>query len=107
MDLADHHPDIPLVCGQHGQRRRQVRQRSCGLALGTDDVPVTVLWLGSTGQPDVTRNFAGFWELAQAQADSRVHGGIHYRFDNVAGQQSAIKVATFVFNNFMLPRKGD
>ncbi len=77
------------------------------LALGTDDVPVTVLWLGSTGQPDVTRNFAGFWELAQAQADSRVHGGIHYRFDNVAGQQSAIKVATFVFNNFMLSRKGD
>jgi hypothetical protein len=77
------------------------------LALGTDDVPVTVLWLGSTGQPDVTRNFAGFWELAQTQADSRVHGGIHYRFDNVAGQQSAIKVATFVFNNFMLSRKGD
>ena len=78
-----------------------------GLGLGSDDFPVTVLWLGSTGQPDVTRNFAGFWELAQAQADSRVHGGIHYRFDNVAGQQSAIKVATFVFNNFMLPRKGD
>lgn len=77
------------------------------LALGTDDVPVTVLWLGSTGQPDVTRNFAGFWELAQAQADSRVHGGIHYRFDNVAGQQSAIKVATFVFNNFMLSSNGD
>jgi hypothetical protein len=78
-----------------------------GLALGSDDFPVTVLWLGSTGQPDITRNFSGFWELAQAQADSRVHGGIHYRFDNVVGQQSAVKVATFVFNNFMLPRKGD
>ncbi len=78
-----------------------------GLVLGSDDFPVTVLWLGSTGQPDVTRNFAGFWELAQAQADSRVHGGIHYRFDNVAGQQQAVKVATFVFNNFMVPKNHD
>ena len=30
-----------------------------------------------------------------------------HQFDNVAGMQSAFKGATFVFNNFMLPAKGD
>jgi hypothetical protein len=43
--------------------------------------------------------------LSQAAADSRIHGGIHYRFDNVAGQEAGTKVATFVYENFMRPRR--
>ena len=82
-----------------------------GLALGTDDVPFTVLWRGSLAtpttpaQPDVSRNFAGFLELAEAQAMSRLHGGIHFDFDNRAGQQVARNVAGYVFHNFMLPKR--
>jgi hypothetical protein len=80
-----------------------------GLGLGTDDVPFTVLWRGTPAtpttpaQPDVTRSFTGFLELAEAQAMSRLHGGIHYDFDNRAGQQVGRNVAGYVFRNFMLP----
>ena len=33
-----------------------------------------------------------------------MYGGIHYRFDQVAGQQIGKKVAEFVSANFMKPR---
>ena len=35
---------------------------------------------------------------------SRMYGGIHYRFDQEAGQQIGKSVAEFVFANFMTPR---
>ena len=35
---------------------------------------------------------------------SRIYGGIHYRFDQEAGQQIGKSVAEFVFANFMTPR---
>jgi hypothetical protein len=70
-------------------------------------VPFTVLWKGSTGQPDVSRTFGGFWELAEAQAISRLHGGLHYDFDNRAGQNIGRSVATYVFDHFMVPRRED
>lgn len=75
------------------------------LGLGEDDSPVTVLWPGVAPQPDIERTFDSFMALAQAAADSRIYGGIHYRFDNVAGQQAGINVATFVFDHFMRPHQ--
>jgi hypothetical protein len=74
------------------------------LALGDDDSPVTVLWPGIAPQADVERTFESFAALAQAATDSRIHGGIHYRFDHVAGQASGVKIATFVYEHFMRPR---
>lgn len=74
------------------------------LALGDDDSPVTVLWPGIAPQADAERTFESFAALAQAASDSRIHGGIHYRFDNVAGQESGVKIATFVYEHFMRPR---
>jgi hypothetical protein len=75
------------------------------LGLGEDDFPVTVFWPGIAPQPDVERTFESFMALSQAAADSRIHGGIHYRFDNVAGQEAGTKVATFVYENFMRQRR--
>jgi hypothetical protein len=75
------------------------------LALGEDDSPVTVFWPGIPPQADEERTFDSFLALAQAAADSRIHGGIHYRFDNVEGQQSGVKIATFVYEHFMRPRR--
>jgi hypothetical protein len=72
-----------------------------------DEMPVTVTWRGIPPQVDVTRHFSGFWELAEAQAMSRLHGGIHYDFDNRAGQECGIKVAEYVADRFLLPRRGD
>ena len=78
--------------------------RVLALALGTDDVPVTATWRQSGGQPDVVHHFATLWDVAQQQADSRIYGGIHYRFDNEAGQTAGRAVAEYVFANFMRPK---
>ena len=79
------------------------------LAFGTDDVPLTVVWKGTVTppNPDVTKEFAGFWALAVDEADSRVYGGIHYRFDNDASQLVCPKVSHFVFDNYMQPKDHD
>ena len=50
------------------------------------------------------RSYADFWEAADEQADARVYGGIHFRFDCVAGQEIGRNVADYVLDNFLLPR---
>jgi hypothetical protein len=78
--------------------------RALELAFGTDDVPVSATWKQSGGLPDVTHTFDGFRAVAEEQSESRIYGGIHYRFDQTAGQQVARSTADFVFANFMTPR---
>jgi hypothetical protein len=74
-------------------------------AFGTNDMPVAATWHLSDGG-DITHDFDGFWQAAEEQSMSRIYGGIHYRFDQVAGQQVGRSVAEFVFANFMRPRRG-
>jgi hypothetical protein len=78
--------------------------RALQLAIGTNDVEVRATWKQSLGQPDVTHTFGTLLDAAQEAADSRIYGGIHYRFDNVAGQIAGKAVAEYVFANFMTPR---
>ena len=52
----------------------------------------------------VTRDFDSFWDAAKEAGMSRIYGGIHYRFDQVAGQQIGRSAAEFVFANYMTPR---
>jgi hypothetical protein len=78
--------------------------RALQLALGTNDMPITARWHQSGGQADVTHDFPGFWEAAVEQSESRIYGGIHYRFDQVAGQQIGRSAAEFVAANYMAPR---
>ena len=78
--------------------------RALHLASGANDMPVAVTWKGSGGLSDVTRHFEGFWAAAEEEAMARIYGGIHYRFDQEAGQQVGVAVAEFVFANFMTPR---
>ncbi len=78
--------------------------RALQLAFGTNDMPVTATWRQSGGLPDVSHQFDGFWQVAEEQSVSRIYGGIHYRFDQDAGQQIGRSAAEFVFANFMTPR---
>ena len=78
--------------------------RALALFYETDDATFTVTWIGSGGNPDATRSYQGFWQLAQDQADSRVYGGIHYRFDNEASQATCVRVPEYVFSHYMRPR---
>jgi hypothetical protein len=75
--------------------------RALQLAFKTNDIPVTATWHQSGGQADVSHRFPGFWEVAEEQHMSRIYGGIHYRFDQQAGQQVGRSVAEYVFANFM------
>jgi hypothetical protein len=78
--------------------------RALALTIGTNDIQVRVTWKQSGGQPDVTHVYDTLWDVAQEQADSRIYGGIHYRFDNVAGQIAGKAVAEYVFGNYMTRR---
>jgi hypothetical protein len=75
------------------------------LFFGRDDIAFEHTWEGSpTGW---TRSYRSFSELANEEANSRVWGGIHFRFDNEAGQSVGRSVANYVFLNFMRPRRCD
>lgn len=76
--------------------------RALELALGTNDIPVTVTWKQSGGLPDVSHQFDGFWQVAQEQSDSRLFGGIHYRFDQEAGRNIGKATAEYVHAHFMI-----
>ncbi len=78
--------------------------RALKIALGRDDIPFTVTYPRTMGLATETRTYAGFWDLAQQEADSRIFGGLHYRFDNEASQAACVKVADFAAEHFMLPR---
>jgi hypothetical protein len=77
--------------------------RALELAFRTNDVPVAVTWRQSGGLPDVTHQFANFWAAAEEQSNSRLYGGIHYRFDQEAALKIGRSVAQYVFANFMRP----
>jgi hypothetical protein len=79
--------------------------RAHQLAFGRDDIPFSVTWPRGMGLPNVTRDFSGFWQLADEQARSRIYGGIHYQFDSDASQNACVKVPEFTFSNFMLRRR--
>jgi hypothetical protein len=74
--------------------------RALELVSGTNDMPVSITWKQSGG-PDVVRHYDGFWQAADEEALARIYGGVHYRFDQDAGQHVGRSVAEFVFANFM------
>jgi hypothetical protein len=79
--------------------------RALQLALGRDEVPFSITWPRTMGLPSVTRAFIGFRQLAEQQARSRIHGGIHFQFDSDASEAACVKVPEFTNANFMLRRK--
>jgi hypothetical protein len=72
------------------------------LVFGRDDILFSHTWEGAGG---ATRSYAGFTAMADEEANSRIYGGIHFRFDNVAGQSVGRNVANYIFLNFMRPRR--
>ena len=72
------------------------------LFFGRDDIRFDHTWAGAGG---ATRSYAGFGAMADEQARARVYGGIHFTFDNVAGQSVGTNVANYVFSKIMRPRQ--
>lgn len=74
--------------------------RALARVAGHDDVAISVTWVGTQGNANVTRQYASFSELAQQQARSRVFGGIHFNFELTASQESCTKVADYVVDHY-------
>jgi hypothetical protein len=69
--------------------------------FGTNDIAFEAHWEGTPGW---TRSYPCFWAIADEQARSRIYGGIHFRFDTIAGQEIGAKVGNYLMDNFMLPQ---
>jgi len=71
------------------------------LVFGRDDIAFEHTWEGAGG---ATRLYTSFTQMGQEQSDARIYGGIHYRFDNEAGQSVGRNVSNYVFLNYLRPR---
>jgi hypothetical protein len=77
--------------------------RMLSLIYGSDEAHFTARWVGADGHPDVSRSYTRFTQLAEDQANSRIYGGIHFRYESLASQASCPKVAEYIFANYMRP----
>ncbi|HMS54041.1 MAG TPA: phosphatase PAP2 family protein [Fimbriimonadaceae bacterium] len=69
-----------------------------GQFFGTDDIAFSSQGEGLT---TVTRNFTGFMQAANEAADSRLYGGIHYRFDNQVGLDMGVGLGDYLYQNHL------
>jgi hypothetical protein len=70
--------------------------------FGSDNVSFDIQWPQTEGGP---RAYGSFSEAAQESANSRIWGGIHFRFDSIAGQFVGTNVADYVLENYFQPVK--
>ena len=75
--------------------------------LGSDAQSVTATWYTATGAVVFAQPYTSLWALAVDEANSRIWGGIHYRFDINGSQASCTQVADYLFDNYMQPRRAD
>lgn len=64
--------------------------------FGTDDIEFTTT---SDGLPGAVRTYRKLSDARKEVGMSRLWGGIHWMFDNLAGQEAGMKVADYVFAN--------
>jgi PAP2 superfamily/RTX calcium-binding nonapeptide repeat (4 copies) len=70
--------------------------------FGRDNIAFTLV----SEDPSVAdRSFTSFSQAAQESADSRLYGGIHFRFDNEDGLVAGTKLGAFVAQNFFIPQE--
>ncbi len=80
--------------------------RLLGLFFGTDEIAFE----GSSPDPQrwpilpgVVRSWDSLSEAAEEAGQSRIYGGIHWQFDNAAGQAAGRSIADWAFENFLKP----
>lgn len=69
--------------------------------LRSDAQSFTATWYTASGDVVFAQPYTSLWALAVDEANSRVWGGIHYRFDIEASQASCTQVADYLFHHFM------
>jgi membrane-associated phospholipid phosphatase len=73
------------------------------LFFGTDDFAFTA---NSDGLPGVYRSFSRFSAAAEEAMNSRLYGGIHYRFANEDGLVAGLGIGEWTFSHYLQPKTG-
>ena len=68
---------------------------------GTDDISFTT---GSDFLPGVLRSFPSFSAAATEAAESRVYGGIHFRFASKDGLDGGLAIGEWAFTHYLQPK---
>jgi len=92
-------PGYPSAHGTGSGAARQVLER----AYGRFGHSIT---LSHPGAPGITRTYSDLRAITDDVADARVYGGIHFRFDQVAGERQGKAVGQYVYNH-LLHRLGE
>ena len=73
--------------------------------LGSDAQSFTATWYSASGAVVAALPFTSLWALGDDEANSRIWGGIHFRFDIDESQVVCPQVADYLFDNYMRPRR--
>lgn len=92
-------PPFPAYTSGHSTFSH-VSARILSRYFGTDAITFTV---GSDSLPGVFRTYNSLLECALEVGMSRIYGGIHFSFDNVAGKDCGIRIAEFVSAHYLRP----
>ena len=71
--------------------------------LGNDAQVFTATWYTAANAVVWAQPYSSLWKLGDDQANSRIWGGIHFRFDIDESQVSCTQVADYLFDNYMQP----
>jgi len=69
--------------------------------LGSDSQTFTAKWYTASDVVVHAQPYVSLFQLGNDEANSRIWGGIHYRFDIDASQVSCPQVADYIFDNYM------
>jgi hypothetical protein len=69
--------------------------------LGNDAQTFTATWYTAASTAVWAQPYTSLWKLGDDEANSRIWGGIHYRFDIDESQVSCTQVADYLFDKFM------
>jgi hypothetical protein len=67
--------------------------------FGREDLPTQYTFPNGT-----TRSWPTLSALADDVARSREYGGIHFRFDSIAGHSIGFNTSSYIITNFLTPR---
>jgi hypothetical protein len=73
--------------------------------LGSDAQNFNAVWYTAADAVVWTEPYTSLWKLGDDEANSRIWGGIHFRFDIDESQVSCTQVADYLFDNYMQPAR--
>ncbi len=89
-------PSYPSAHGTLSGAARRVLER----IYGKSQHAITLTHPGVSG---IVLNYSSWKQITDDISDARVYGGIHYRFDQTAGDRQGRRVATYILQNYLRP----